>query len=98
MPPAEGDVERAEAIVRSHRHSISRPAYAGPYRGARKRRNAHRRYYRAEARLIEVRIAHPRGGDPCPKCGETLANCSPSGQGVAACDTCQTWWPGEQDT
>jgi predicted nucleic acid-binding Zn-ribbon protein len=28
----------------------------------------------------------------CPRCGARLLNFSPSGNGRAACDSCQTWW------
>jgi len=31
-------------------------------------------------------------GGTCPKCGAMLSRCSPSGNGRAACDPCQTWW------
>jgi len=28
----------------------------------------------------------------CPKCDGALTRFSPSGQGRAACDACETWW------
>jgi hypothetical protein len=48
---------------------------------------------------IETTEHDTRDNDPfeefggiCPRCDQPLKRCSPSGQGRAACDECQTYW------
>jgi len=33
----------------------------------------------------------------CPYCGGSLANWSPAGHGVAACDNCQMYWEADEE-
>lgn len=42
------------------------------------------------AALAEIPDVDLRGGDPCPRCDRSMASCSPSGRGTAACDHCHT--------